>query len=323
MGYHAGVLKALDEVGLDPAGADVIIGTSAGSVIAAYMASGWEAADFFADIRRRARSIEPDPEREEASSLFEPLWSSPSDRLRRTMRAWFAAASSPGLWPPRVARRLATSRARKPFPTALYSTTRVAERLRRDLPASWPRPSLYICAADLETGRRVAFGRPHEPRASLPDAVLASTAIPGVFPPVKIDGRYYVDGGNVSASSLDLAAAEGCRDVLCLAPLGYRTEGRPLALDPKLWPLLALRQPFVRFFSRELAQARARGVRVLVVQPWVSELRALGINAMRRHDRVAVSEAARRGALRLFADNIEHPVLTAFKKETVSGHRGG
>ena len=239
------------------------------------------------------------------------------------MRAWFAAASSPGLWPARLVRRLPISRGRKALPSALYSTTRVAERLRRDLPASWPPTSLYICAADVDTGQRVAFGRPHEPCASLPDAVLASTAIPGVFPPVKIGGRYYVDGGNVSASSLDLAADEGCMDVLCIAPLGYRIEGRSLALDPKLWPLLAVRQPFVRFFSKELAQARARGVRVFVVQPWVSELRALGINAMRQHDRVAVSEAARRGASRLFADNTDHPVLTAFRKKAVSEQGGG
>jgi predicted acylesterase/phospholipase RssA len=77
------------------------------------------------------------------------------------------------------------------------------------LPERWPDRDVLISTVDLYSGKRVAFGAPGAPPASFTDAVLASVAIPGVFRPVRIHGRLYVDGGVYSATSLDLATEAG------------------------------------------------------------------------------------------------------------------
>src|ERR671929_61051 len=67
-------------------------------------------------------------------------------------------------------------------------------------------------------GRGVPFGRADAPPADLADAVAASCAIPGFYPPVTIGGRRYVDGGLYSTSNLDLLRDEGLDLVICLNP---------------------------------------------------------------------------------------------------------
>jgi NTE family protein len=307
MGYHAGALKALAEWGVDAASADLVVGTSAGAVIAAYLASGWSAEDFYDYAHgRHPRSGEP---RDEAATVFQPLWYGPGERLRRGLGSLFAAASARGLTlgvePPRALRRL--------FPSGLYSTTATRLRLVEDLGEDWPARPLLICAADLYSGARVAFGSPGAPEAPFADAVAASTAIPGVFPPVRIGSRHYVDGGIVSATSLDLAVAAGCRSILCIAPLGFRADTRYSALDPKAWGPMLVRSPFGRVLRKEVRAARAAGAEVFVIRPWIGDLKELGSNSMRLTDRVRVAEGARRGTLRLLEEHGGHPALQALK----------
>jgi NTE family protein len=196
----------------------------------------------------------------------------------------------------------------------MYSTARTRERLQADLPRDWPDEDIYICVADLYTGKRVAFGAPSAPPAPYPDAVLASTAIPGVFPPVRIGQRHYVDGGVRSATSLDLAAGAGCDSIVCIAPLGFRTDGVVLG-DPKMWGPVFVRTLFARALRREVNDARARGVDVFVIRPWSTELRAHGTNSMRHHDRVAVTESAREGVTRLLEEHEGHPALEPVRAE--------
>jgi NTE family protein len=202
---------------------------------------------------------------------------------------------------------------RRAFPSGLYSTEESRRRLSEDLPEEWPDRELYVCAADLYTGERVVFGRAGAPKARLPDAVLASTAIPGLFPPVRIGDRQYVDGGIVSASSLDLAVEAGCDAILCVAPLGYRNEGG--LPEPKMWGPMLMRSLFARSLRREVTEARRKGVEVLVIRPWITELVAQGTNSMRYFDRAAVVDAARDGTRRLLEQNSDHAALTAATAE--------
>jgi NTE family protein len=184
--------------------------------------------------------------------------------------------------------------------------------LHEDLPDEWPVEGLYICAVDLYTGTRVAFGHPDAPPAPLPEAVLASTAIPGVFPPVKIGARHYVDGGAYSATSLDLAVDAGCEAILCIAPLGYKSDGVVTARDPKIWfPMLA-RTLFARALRREVNDARAKGIDVFVLRPGLTELKSHGTNSMRDFDRVAFTEETRKATLRLLEENSDNAALRAF-----------
>src|SRR5439155_11598701 len=84
----------------------------------------------------------------------------------------------------------------------------------------WPAAGeTWIMAVDYESGRRVAFGRPGAPAATLPEAVVASCSIPGWYQPKVIDGRRYVDGGVRSSTSLDLLSRVPLDEVYVLAPM--------------------------------------------------------------------------------------------------------
>lgn len=310
MGYHAGALKALDDHGVDVATADVIVGTSAGAVMGSYLAIGWSPTDFV----DYANGRHPDVAKENGTGggldPFVPLWSNPIERVTRGIGSMFAVASSRG-YVGRITRgRVPGARLRHAFPSGLYSTTETRIRLQEDLPEHWPDRTIYICGADLYTGRRVPFGHPDAPGAPFFDAVLASTAIPGLFPPVKIGDRQYVDGGIVSATSLDLAVDAGCDAIVCIAPLGYRNEGG--IAEPKLWGPMLMRSLFARTLRREVLDARRKGIPVLVIRPWATDLADLGTNSMRNDfDRGAIVELARRSTMRLLEQEADHPALEA------------
>lgn len=313
MGYHAGALKALEEWGVDLGGSDVIVGTSAGAVMGSYIASGWTGDDFY----EYAHGRHPGSERDEASqkdqvrSIFTPMWHSRAERVRRGVGSMFAVAASRGYWNKAVRGRIPAGVLRKAFPAGLYSTEDTRFRLHDDLPEKWPRDGVYICVADLYTGERIAFGAPGAPAATFPEAVRASTSIPGVFPPVRIGDRHYVDGGVVSATSLDLAVEARCRSVICVAPLGFRRDDEPGVRDPRLWSSVLVRSLFARTLRREVLAARSAGVAVFVIRPWLTELKAHGTNSMRHFDRAALAASAREGTLRLLEANADHPALAA------------
>lgn len=324
MGYHAGALKALDEWGLDVRAADLMVGTSAGSIMASYMAAAdWTPNDFFDYAHGKHPDVQKDPAdpKEQLRQVFTPLSQSSGERVRRSVGSMFALASSRG-YVKKLGGGLPSQGLRKAFPAGIYSTEETRRRFEEDLPAEWPERKLYICAVDLYSGERIAFGHPAAPEASLPEAVLASTSIPGIFPPVRIDGRQYVDGGVSSATSLDLATDNGCELILCIAPLGYRNDGLVSARDPKMWSAMFVRSLFARSLRREVNSARKRGSHVLVVRPWVSNLKLHGTNSMRTFDRAALTENAREGTLRLLNENEDHPVLAGWKRKSTRKKAG-
>lgn len=314
MGYHAGALKALEEWGFDLGASDVIVGTSAGAVMASYIASGWTGEDFYEYAHGRHPKSERDEaeQKDQVRTIFTPMWHTRAERVRRGVGSTFAVVSSRGYWHKATRGRLPSSALRKVFPAGLYSTEDTRFRLHEDLPEQWPRDGVYICAADLYTGERVAFGAPGAPAATFPEAVRASTSIPGVFPPVRIGDRQYVDGGVVSATSLDLATEAGCDSIVCVAPLGYRKDDAAGSRDPRMWSSMLVRSLFARSLKREVVAARAAGVDVLVIRPWLADLRAHGTNSMRHFDRASLTDSAREGTLRLLEENADHPALGAF-----------
>ena len=112
---------------------------------------------------------------------------------------------------------------------------------------------LRIAAVDRRSGRRVLFGAPAAPAASVADAVLASCAVPWLFAPVEIGGREYVDGGVWSPTNLDAAPGGRGARVLCLAP----TAGPPSAGSVAG----ALRAVTGTALAAEEMALRARGMR--------------------------------------------------------------
>lgn len=162
-------------------------------------------------------------------------------------------------------------------------------------------PQTWIVATDVRSGERVAFGSPDAPRAALGDAIAASWAIPGWFPPVEIDGHRYLDGGSSSSVSADLLVPLALDEVVVVAPMTSEggQPGRGLSRVERL-----LRRQMTRGLDREVAQLRAAGTRVIRVEPTAADLAAMGPNFMDLRRREATLASARATA----ADNVARAV---------------
>src|SRR5688500_8212971 len=184
--YQAGALAALEnDLGWDPRTADVIVGTSAGSVTGSLLRLGVPASDLAAWAVKAPLSVES----LELTNLLDgdrPEF--PPFTLQHWLRPW--RLPSPQLVA-RLARRPWTFRpsvaAMTLMPTGSVDMIELAPGLRDAAPDDWPE-GLLICAARRNNGSRAVFGRYGSPEASLAEALAASCAIPGYFSPVAIDG---------------------------------------------------------------------------------------------------------------------------------------
>ena len=154
---------------------------------------------------------------------------------------------------------------------------------------------LRVAAVDRATGRRVMFGSPGAPRASVAQAVAASCTVPWLFAPFEIDGREYVDGGVWSPTNLDAAPAGRDTHVLCLNPTA--------SLPGSAGALAMVRRVSRSAVSIEALALRRRGVAVQVVGPDVESAAAMGTNFMEREPRSRVLAAAYRQGLKLGRGN--------------------
>jgi NTE family protein len=196
--WEIGVLAGLADAGVDLSTAELVVGTSAGSVVGAQITCG-AALPFLYE-----RQLEP-PEQEQVArmtraGLARYGWALLRSRgrevdFRRRVGALAVAASRAGLTPSEDERL-------EVIGSRLVST-------------EWPARPLVITAVDAETGAFHPFDR--DSGVPLLKAVAASCAVPGVYPPVTIDGRRYVDGGMRSAANTDLAA--GYDRIVVLAPI--------------------------------------------------------------------------------------------------------
>jgi NTE family protein len=149
---------------------------------------------------------------------------------------------------------------------------------------------LRVCAVDRASGRRVVFGRPGAPRATVGEAVAASCAVPWIFAPVEIGGREYVDGGVWSITNLDVAPAGRDSEVLCLSV----TASFPLALSS---PFAALRGVARAGEAVETLALQRRGASVRTIGPDAAAASELGANLMDERRRGAALAAGYRQGL--------------------------
>ncbi len=175
---------------------DVLLGTSAGSAVVAQLSSGVALADLFArQVTGTSAEIDPRVGIDDITELF------------------LAALADPDATVAQKRQRIGA--------VALAAET-VAEPLRRNviaqrLPAhDWPDRVLRVTAIDAATGELVVFGR--DSGVDLIDAVAASCAVPGAWPPVTIGDRRYMDGGIGSTINLDIA--DDCAEAVVLVPAG-------------------------------------------------------------------------------------------------------
>lgn len=294
LAYHAGVLRALErEGGFVPGDADVIVGTSAGSVIGAYLRTGWTTDDFW----HVALGTHPDRAAfgegragRAGPEVFGRGWRTPLGLYRRLVGSAYVLGRSVVRVPLPVPDLLARA-----FPGGVFRMAEGERRFEEELPAEWPDKALWLCAVDIESGRRVVLGRAGAPKASLRQAVMASTAIPGVYKPVRLGAHVLVDGGAHSTTNLDLAVSAGCDLIVCVAPMAFDTSNAP-------GPFAQLvRHIPAQMLSGEVASARRAGSTVLLVRPDAAELRIHGINLMRPDGLDRIARAAYEATCRTLA----------------------
>jgi NTE family protein len=159
-----------------------------------------------------------------------------------------------------------------------------------ETPSHWLDGHTWIAAMDYDSGRHVLFGRQDAPHASLPDAVVASCSIPGWYEPTLIGGRRYVDGGIRSSTALSALSGTNVHEVYVLAPMASTEPDHPL--QPHLRIERRLRQLLTHLLLRQAKALSAEGKRVTIVTPGSRDLAAMGANLMdprRRQDVLEVS----------------------------------
>lgn len=210
--WEIGLLHGLAESGVDLSDADVFIGTSAGSVVAAQLTSGVPLARLFADQIA-------DPTGEITASI--PL---------SVILKFVAASAIPG---PR-------ERGRRWLARAALKAKTVSVRERHDVIAyrvpqsDWPAQRLLVVTVDALTGHEKVFDAASG--VPLVDAVAASCAVPLVWPPMPVGGRRYVDGGVRSLANVDLAKGYGQVVVVAPTVAALRRADRPTAQAAALGP---------------------------------------------------------------------------------------
>ena len=211
--WEIGILRGVEDESAETArtllDSDVLLGTSAGSAVAAQLGSGLGLDELYdRQISGHSKEIDPNVDIEDITELFLNALSDPDATTAQKLQRIGSVASS---------------------------TATVSEAVRRDVIAQrlpshdWPDRDLRITAIDIGTGELLAFDR--NSGVELVDAVAASCAVPGAWPPVTIGERRYMDGG--VGSTMNLRVAHDCEVVVVLVPSGKGAPS-PFGADPAI-----------------------------------------------------------------------------------------
>ena len=283
--FHAGVLSALADVtGWDPRSAEIVVGTSAGSLTGAVLRAGLSVAD----IRNRALGRPLTAEGRRLTSRLTPPPAAgfrlrPEGPRARGRAAPAGALARMAMRPWEVRPGAVMSAL---LPPGRISTEMITGGMEPLFGRTWPTDPLWVCAVRLDTGRRVVFGRDGN-TPSVGEAVAASCAIPSYFAPVTIDGVDHVDGGVHSPTNLDVFGGLGLDLVVVSSPMSL--AGRSLPQVTADW---AVRRYCRAQLDREAIAVRRRGTPVLALQPTTEVASIMGLNAMDAGRRVATVDAA-------------------------------
>lgn len=260
--FHLGVLAALAEVtGWDARAADIVVGTSAGALVGAYLRGGFGISDQIASWLGGDRS-------DQGAGLVAAM--GPPGHLPSRppwRRPWRPAG--PNLLARPWGRRIGVLGGAL-LPAGQAAGDPVVVRLLGLYPdGGWPGKPLLIVAVRLSDGARVVFGTPEAPRAAVPDAVRASCAIPGHLTPVAIEtgpkSTRYLDGAVHSPTNADvLADWPGLGHVIVSSPM-TTTPGIRQPRTAK-WPL---QRAWRRYLDAETEALSPRPVTVLEPGPAV------------------------------------------------------
>jgi NTE family protein len=209
--WEVGVLYGLREAGIDLTGADVVVGTSAGSIVGTMVASGLDLDLAVAMQREDEQQKSPNVDLGLVMRTFGILRDGSLDPREARARVGALAMSAPVGDPEKQVR---------------WFASRMPQQ-------EWPQRRLIITGVEAESGEFVAWDR--DSGVPLVRAMTASCAVPCVYPPVAINGRRYVDGGLRSGTNADLAS--DASEIVVIAPMA---DTSPLGAPPA--ELAALRE---------------------------------------------------------------------------------
>ena len=222
--YEIGVLRALDEAldGIDFNTLPVYVGVSAGAFLSANLANGITTAQ---NVRAIVKD-EPGEHPFVPATFFTPAIGEMVRRGLMTPSLLFEALWRHLLDPNDSSLFVSMLRVSRALPVGLFDNEPVLSYLQkiyqindrtddfREL-----RTRLYVVATELDSGRAVRFGDAGHDHVPISLAVTASCALPGLYPPVLIDGRHYVDGVLLKTVHASVALETGVRLVLCVNPI--------------------------------------------------------------------------------------------------------
>ena len=293
--WTIGALAALEQqYGWDPREAEVLIGTSAGSVLAGALGCGVGVGTLL--NHQKGVVVEGDPRLEydhdaDSGGALPPL---PRPGIG-SARGLLAAARHPLRVTPMGA-----------LSSVLPKGRGTLEPVGRLVDAICPRgawaahPQTWVVAMDYDSGKRVAFGRDGAPHASLRAAVMASCSIPGWYAPVLIGGRRYVDGGVCSPTSLDLVKGLDLDEVVVLSPMTSLEYDRPTTVAGRIER--QVRRLSTRRVVGEMKKVATTGTKVTFLGPNAEDLDAIGVNLMDPRRRTRVLETSLRTSAAALAD---------------------
>ena len=314
--YEIGCLRALDEIlGRSVLDLDLYVGISGGAFVASILAAGVSPREMYDEATTRTGT----PLGVSAAPLY---GLGTFEYLRRSYRA-------PGV----LSRALVTSVTGEGrnlsdlawsffelLPSGLLETAGLQEYLHRLFLSRLHSDSfrdlhraLYVVAVDLDNGEAVAFGRGRWRDVPVSKAVQASAAMPGLYRPVRIGGRDYIDGGVKKTAHINLAIQSGADLIICINPIVpylNDTAGGPLrghvsnhgvtwVLDQAMRIMLHGRMQYgLERYRREHPE-----VDILLIEPTRDDVRMFGYNIMRYSARRVVAEHGYRTALTYFRHN--------------------
>ncbi len=264
--WESGLLAGLEEVGVSPEAFDVLVGTSAGAIVGSQWLSkqplASPASDAGAGSGAGARLI--DPARIDQAVLGKIF----------------------GLW----------GQIELPSPTLASEIGRLARGLHRDAEASWvettarttgadswPERRFLVCVVETESGERRVFER--DSGVDIVRAIAASSAVPGIFPSIEIDGALYMDGQVHSSTNADVLLGSPALEVMIAMPTN-EYNARDLGRHAR------------RAVEAETKQLEAAGFRVSMQTPSESEASAMGAHLMDPRGVTPAYEAGRATGLR-------------------------
>ncbi len=306
--YEIGALAALEESveGLDLNNAEIYVGISAGGIIAAGLVNGIAPHDM-CRMFVESEAADTNEQSFKPETLLRPAWD--EFKIRGAALPVLFVGGLLHYLRHRGKASVANSleRLKAALPTGVFSGAGIHEFMQRAFTAPGRsndfrrlRQRLIIIATDLDSGEAVRFGQHGFDHIPISKAAQASAAVPGLFPPVKIDGRYFVDGALRKTLHASIALEEQVDLLLCLNPIvPYNARSKHAPGKLAQGGLLAVLSQTLRaiIHSRvEIGMANYRvsypGTDILLVEPSQEDADMFFTNLFNYHSRRRMCESA-------------------------------